>query len=193
MPRPTERGPVSRQNATLRAHASRAPGPPADAQDLDRLRLLLDQAIRCAEGDAGALRPQAESDGRCPAHLRDGNRELEAVPEPSRTTRRPSALNRLEPRGPKMPRRERDPPVSGPHLRKRSRPSSPQPLRAQQAGAEAAAVAYQGRSKKALISAFLSLLIVLALALTLYWLRDPLKAVFIKKPAAPLQQQSIDQ
>jgi len=159
----------------------------ADARDVDRLRLLLDKAAHHAEG-AGALRPEAQSDGRWPAHVHDGSRELEAVREPSSTARRPSAgmrdadlgrsEPRLEPHGLKVPRRERDPIMSGPHLRKRSRSSGPEPLRAQQASAEAATVAFQGRSKKALISAFLSLFIVLALVLALYWLRDPLKAVF---------------
>src|SRR5262249_3679241 len=118
--------------------------------------------------------------------------EPEAVPEPASTTRRASAgfAPRFEPRGLRMPRRERAPPVSGPHPRKGSRPSAPEPLRAQQAGPEAAAIASQRRSKRARLSAFLRVLILLALALTLYWLRDPLKAAFIKKPAAPPQQSS---
>src|SRR5262249_31931013 len=152
-------------------------------QDLDRFRLLLDMAIRCAEGDAGAVRPEAASDGRWPAHVRDGSREPEAVLEPSSTSRRaPAGFEpSLEPRGLRMPRRERAPPVSGPHPRTGSRPSAPELLRPQQAGPKAAAVASPRRSKKGRISAFLSVLIVLALALTLYWLRDPLMAAFIKK------------
>jgi hypothetical protein len=156
----------------------------ADAQDLDRLRVLLDQAVRCAESDPEALRSEAESAGRWPAHVRDGSRELEAVPEPSRTARRVG----FEPRRLRMPRPKGAPPVSRPH----PRPSAPESLGARQAGPEAAATAPQRRSKKRLISAFLSVLIVLALALTLYWLRDPLKAIFIKQ-AAPLEQQSFGQ
>jgi hypothetical protein len=164
-------------------------GAAADAGDLDRFRLLLDKAIRCAEGDGGGARPEAKSDGRWPAHVRDGSREPKAVPEPSSTARRaPAGFEpRPEPRGLRMPRRESAPPVSGPHPRTGSRPSAAE-LRAQQAGPEAAAVPSQLRSKKGRISTFLGMLILLALALMLYWLRDPLMAAFIKKAVAPLQQ-----
>jgi hypothetical protein len=79
--------------------------------------------------------------------------------------------------------------MSEAHPRSESLPSPPQPLRARQAAAEVAAAGAPGSPKKAVMSAFLSVFIVVALALALYWLRGPLKAVFMRGPAAQLQHQ----
>jgi hypothetical protein len=70
------------------------------------------------------------------------------------------------------------------------RPAAPQPLVAQQGPPAAAAAEPLGRSKRVLISAFLGVFMVIELALALYWLYTPLKAVLIRNPALQLGLRS---
>jgi len=70
------------------------------------------------------------------------------------------------------------------------RPAAPQPPAAQQRPPAAVAVAPPRRSKRALISAFLGVFMVIALALAAYWLQAPLKAVLMRNPALQLGLRS---
>src|SRR6266699_3727450 len=186
-------------------------GAAASVADLDRFRLSLKKAFRNAEADAAEFSPDAKrdetSDDEGGAHLtvhsRDESQEPQPVPPSANTAREPLArtaasvpdLDRFEPHiGPHEPKRtkregiprmsESSDPRMAPH------PSPPQPLEAPGRAAKAAAAERPRRSKRALISAFVIVFMVVALALTVYWLPTPLKAVFVRNPAAQMQHQA---
>ncbi len=191
----------------------------ASDADLDRFRLSLEKAFRNAEANEAESKLEANRDEKRAGEVRGqlptrvdvtrarpearSDETSETVPPRASQSRQPFArvlasvpdLDRFEPHiGPHEPKRtkregiprmsESSDPRMAPH------PSPPQPLEAPGRAAKAAAAERPRRSKRALISAFVIVFMVVALALTVYWLPTPLKAVFVRNPAAQMQHQA---
>ncbi len=187
----------------------------ASAADLDRFRLSLVKAFRNAEANEAESKLEANRDekrageGRAQLPTRaevtrarpEARRDetSETVPPRASKSRQRFAralagvpdLDRFGPHEPERTNRESIPRMSeSSDPRVAPHPSVPQPLQAPQRAAKAAAVERPRRSKRALISAFVIVFMAAALTLTVYWLPTPLKAVFVRNPAAQMQHQA---
>ena len=192
-------------------------GAAASIPDLDDFILSVERALRNAQATAAGSRAEAKRDSKradpsgapLPGRVDATGARLKARPEETGETVSPRPAQsrqlfaRAAARAVDLGRFER--PLESRELTRRSeslpgmsesepriapRPAAPQPPAAQQRPPAAVAVAPPRRSKRALISAFLGVFMVIALALAAYWLQAPLKAVLMRNPALQLGLRS---